>query len=309
MTLVEIVTSLMGPPLCILILTVSWTCNSFNLDTTRPTIYLGNQSENFGYRVLSHEHPAGSSWVIISAPTTKEEGYGELGRIYKCLMTTENLRGSCEALPVPEKTLNLHLGLSLGSNNDHPAFITACGPTGEISCKDNTFLRTSCFTYNGRLEHVDTFHLGSINGCAPKPVDIVVLLDGSSSVLTDEFIRGKDFISNLVADARTRNAQVAVAQYSSRFKKEFDFRNFSQSADPTRLVEQIQHMRGGTMTATAMLSVLKKMFLPEVGARPRAKKVLLVITDGQTYDGVLFKDVTKEAEKKDVIRFAVGSGG
>uniref|UniRef100_UPI00358ECC50 integrin alpha-M-like isoform X2 n=1 Tax=Myxine glutinosa TaxID=7769 RepID=UPI00358ECC50 len=50
------------------------------------------------------------------------------------------------------------------------------------------------------------------------------------------------------------------------------------------------------------------MFLPEVGARPRAKKVLLVITDGQTYDGVLFKDVTKEAEKKDVIRFAVGVG-
>uniref|UniRef100_A0A8C4QRR6 VWFA domain-containing protein n=2 Tax=Eptatretus burgeri TaxID=7764 RepID=A0A8C4QRR6_EPTBU len=101
---------------------------------------------------------------------------------------------------------------------------------------------------------------------------------------------------------------VAVAQYATKFKKEFDFHNFSQSPDPTRLVSRIQHMYGGTLTASAMLDVLKMMFLPEVGARKQAKKVMLVITDGETYDDKYFKTVIEESEKKDVIRFAVGVG-
>nr|XP_023659170.1 integrin alpha-M-like [Paramormyrops kingsleyae] len=64
---------------------------------------------------------------------------------------------------------------------------------------------------------------------------------------------------------------------------------------------------GGESGCGKMLG--NKLFVPNRGARPDAFKVLLVITDGETYgDSTPLSDVVNEAERKGIIRYAIGVG-
>uniref|UniRef100_A0A3B4EVJ8 Integrin alpha-X-like n=1 Tax=Pundamilia nyererei TaxID=303518 RepID=A0A3B4EVJ8_9CICH len=50
------------------------------------------------------------------------------------------------------------------------------------------------------------------------------------------------------------------------------------------------------------------VFTPQRGSRPNGKKVLIVITDGQSTDRYDLRDATKRAESKNIVRFAIGVG-
>lgn len=49
-----------------------------------------------------------------------------------------------------------------------------------------------------------------------------------------------------------------------------------------------------------------EVFLTSKGSRPNVKKVLIVITDGETFDSNLFPRAIAEADKKNIVRFAIG---
>ncbi len=51
-----------------------------------------------------------------------------------------------------------------------------------------------------------------------------------------------------------------------------------------------------------------ELFIPAGGARPSAKKILLVITDGESNDRNLLPNVASQAEAKNIVRFAIGVG-
>ncbi len=51
-----------------------------------------------------------------------------------------------------------------------------------------------------------------------------------------------------------------------------------------------------------------KLFIPAGGARPSAKKILLVITDGESHDRDSLPYVASQAEAKNIVRFAIGVG-
>lgn len=50
----------------------------------------------------------------------------------------------------------------------------------------------------------------------------------------------------------------------------------------------------------------EKVFTPQSGSRPNAKKVLIVITDGESTDWWNLKGAVQKAEEKKIIRFAIG---
>lgn len=52
----------------------------------------------------------------------------------------------------------------------------------------------------------------------------------------------------------------------------------------------------------------KDLFTLHGGARPSAKKILLVITDGQSHDWSLREKATADANAKNIRRFAIGVG-
>ncbi|CAM5148410.1 unnamed protein product [Natator depressus] len=103
--------------------------------------------------------------------------------------------------------------------------------------------------------------------------------------------------------------QFALMQYSHRFREHFDFFQYSRSRDPDDLVRAVTQLTGATHTATAIRKVVRELFTSGRGARDKATKILIVITDGQKYrDPLSYSDAIPEAERAGIICYAIGVG-
>ncbi|XP_047694882.1 integrin alpha-D-like isoform X6 [Prionailurus viverrinus] len=103
--------------------------------------------------------------------------------------------------------------------------------------------------------------------------------------------------------------QFSLMQYSNHLEIHFTFTKFQRSSSPQSLVDPIRQLKGLTFTATGILKVVKELFHSRNGARESAKKILIVITDGQKYkDPLEYSDVMPLAEKAGIIRYAIGVG-
>ncbi|VFV27793.1 Hypothetical predicted protein, partial [Lynx pardinus] len=101
--------------------------------------------------------------------------------------------------------------------------------------------------------------------------------------------------------------QFSLMQYSNDLEIHFTFTKFQSSSSPQSLVDPILQLNGLTFTATGILKVVKELFHSRNGARESAKKILIVITDGQKYkDPLEYSDVMPLAEKAGIIRYAIG---
>ncbi|KAJ1126033.1 hypothetical protein NDU88_004446 [Pleurodeles waltl] len=99
----------------------------------------------------------------------------------------------------------------------------------------------------------------------------------------------------------------ALMQYSSTFTLHFDFNTFRNSWNTDSLMKNISQHRGQTYTPTAIQKVVQEVFTVGKGTRSKVAKILIVITDGQTYgDKTSLSDVVAEAENKGIVRYAIG---
>lgn len=48
------------------------------------------------------------------------------------------------------------------------------------------------------------------------------------------------------------------------------------------------------------------IFSTSTGSRPNVKKILIVITDGESYDSAQLPSARREADAKNIVRFAIG---
>uniref|UniRef100_A0A671SDR3 Integrin, alpha M (complement component 3 receptor 3 subunit) n=1 Tax=Sinocyclocheilus anshuiensis TaxID=1608454 RepID=A0A671SDR3_9TELE len=140
-------------------------------------------------------------------------------------------------------------------------------------------------------------------------IDIAFLLDGSGSVGTSNFGIMKSFVTNVIKRFTERDGQFAIAQYSRDCTIHYNFIQL-KIEDPTweSKVTGIQDFGGGTHTAAAIQKLVNELFTSAGGARPLAKKILLVITDGESQDRSLLTDAVSQAEAKNIVRFAIGVG-
>ncbi|XP_035659085.1 uncharacterized protein LOC118404170 [Branchiostoma floridae] len=141
------------------------------------------------------------------------------------------------------------------------------------------------------------------------PLDIILLLDGSGSVGAYNFEKVKQFSQKLVEtfDIGPSGTQIGVIQYSTRVRQEFSMNSFQSKEALSNAIDDIAYMRGGTLTGRAIRYVSRYGFARSDGARPGVAKVLIVVTDGISYDGVATP--AYKARQKGILVYAIGVSG
>ncbi|KAG9464555.1 hypothetical protein GDO78_019758 [Eleutherodactylus coqui] len=269
------------------------------VDTEQPIIFR-NSERSFGYQVVHF-----GKWVIVSAPLYPE-ATNKSGRLYHCDPWTR----SCSPIPITGSPDDDHisLGLSLTSQKK-PLQLLACGPTLRRTCGQNMYVNGRCYLLDERLQMIGALP-SQLPECSLQGLDIVFLIDGSSSITSFDFQTMLDFVTTVMEDFSDSNVQFALMQYSSVYKTHFNFMNFSKIRNPKLLTRGIIQQRGtATHTCNAIMKVIKELFDPRKGARENVEKLLIIITDGESrMDDTTAADSTREANRLGVQRIAIGVG-
>jgi len=120
-----------------------------------------------------------------------------------------------------------------------------------------------------------------ITECGLSKVDLVIVLDSSTSVGETNYNKMlqfcKDFLGN--ADIDSGSVQVGIVVYSTGVQKQFDLNTYTTKADMFDAIDNIPYVYGSTNTADGIASMIK-MFNRNAGDRPEVPNVGIVITDG-----------------------------
>ena len=144
--------------------------------------------------------------------------------------------------------------------------------------------------------------------CKAK-VDLGFLVDASGSIEMygkGNYQRIKDFVK-LVAGSfviSRRGTHVGVVVFSNRPQPVFQFNTYYTRRGVMRAVQKIPYIRGGTRTGLAIRRARRYLF--ESQPHPGQKKVLIVLTDGISYDDVIVP--ARRLRRTGVSIYALGLG-
>ncbi|XP_004479427.1 integrin alpha-L [Dasypus novemcinctus] len=274
---------LSGPFLC----APGW---SFNLDVWHAQNFSFQDSgRHFGYSVLQV-----GNGVLVGAPG---EG-NSTGKLYECQPQTRqclsvNLKGS--------NYTSKYLGMTLATDSTDGSLL-ACDPGFSRTCDQNIYLSGLCYLFPQNLGVPMLQGRPGFQECIKGNVDLVFLFDGSRSLQRDEFQKILDFMKDVMKKLSNSSYQFAAVQFSSTYKTEFNFLDYVRLKDPDVLLANVVHMVLLTNTFGAINYVAKEVFRQELGARPDATKVLIIITDGEATDSGNIDSA------KDIIRYIIGIG-
>ncbi|XP_034721133.1 collagen alpha-4(VI) chain-like [Etheostoma cragini] len=157
-----------------------------------------------------------------------------------------------------------------------------------------------------------------IKGCEKANMaDIVILVDGSSSISPGNFQEVRSFLRNFIKDLDigSNKVRIGLAQYSDEPQTEFLLKDHSDKRSLLAAVERIQLLGGGvTETGKAIDFLQKQFFTKEAGSRAdqRVPQVAVVITAEDSTDNEGEANVKAPAQKlrqDGVMVFGVGVGG
>lgn len=130
----------------------------------------------------------------------------------------------------------------------------------------------------------DTERLACSKTCL-NSADIGFVIDGSSSVGTGNFRTVLQFVANLsrefeISDTDTR---IGAVQYTYEQRLEFGFEEYSTKPDILNAIKRVGYWSGGTSTGAAINYALEQLFKK---SKPNKRKLMILITDGRSYDDV-----------------------
>ncbi|XP_015681050.1 rab GTPase-binding effector protein 2-like [Protobothrops mucrosquamatus] len=135
--------------------------------------------------------------------------------------------------------------------------------------------------------------------------DLVLLIDGSSSIRSVEFLSQKLFVA-LFSKTFLENTLFSLLQFSNKIQEHFDFRSFQNDRNLHSILQEARQLHGSSHTATAIRKAVEQ-FTPQKGARSNAKRFPVIVTDGEkTGDPLDYAEVVQEADRARITRFAVG---
>ncbi|XP_062955955.1 integrin alpha-L isoform X1 [Cynocephalus volans] len=264
--------------------------SSYNLDVRHVQNFsVPRAGRHFGYRVLQV-----GNGVVVGAPG---EG-NSTGNLYQCQPGT----GHCQPVRLSgSNSTSKYLGMTLATDPTDGSLL-ACDPGLSRTCDQNKYLSGLCYLFHQNLGGpVRQGHPG-YQECIKGNVDLVFLFDGSMSLKSDEFQKIVDFMKEVMKKLSNSSYQFAAVQFSTSYKAEFNFLDYVRLKDPDVLLANTTHMRLLTNTFGAINYVMTNVFRQELGARPDATKVLIIITDGEATDNGSIEAA------KDVIRYIIGIG-
>uniref|UniRef100_A0A8C5JG49 Integrin subunit alpha 11 n=1 Tax=Junco hyemalis TaxID=40217 RepID=A0A8C5JG49_JUNHY len=280
--------------------------NSFNIDTKRPQIIAGSRESFFGYTVQQHDI-GGKKWLVVGAPY-ESNGQQKTGDVYKCPVLSDD-HGNCTKLNLGRVTLsnvserkdNMRLGLSLATNPRDSSFL-ACSPLWSHECGSSYYTTGMCSRVNSNFRFSRTV-APALQRCQTY-MDIIIVLDGSNSIYP--WVEVQHFLINILKKfyIGPGQIQVGVVQYGEDVVHEFHLNDYRSVQDVVAAASHIEQ-RGGTETRTAYGIEFARSEAFRKGGRKGAKRVMIVITDGESHDSPDLEKVIEDSERDNVTRYAV----
>ncbi|XP_053304046.1 integrin alpha-1 [Spea bombifrons] len=278
----------------------------FNVDVKNGLSFSGSVDDMFGYTIQQFENEEGK-WLLIGSPLEGQPSR-RTGDVYKCPVNSPN---ACTKLNLPKFTSisgvseikeNMTMGSTLVTN-PNGGFL-ACGPLYAYGCGSLHYTTGICSNVSSNFQVVNSI-APTVQGCNTQ-LDIVIVLDGSNSVYPWDSVTG--FLWKLLQKMNIHPSltQVGIVQYGENITHEFNLNTYDSTASVLEASMKIIQ-RGGyqTMTALGIDTARQEAFTEERGARRGVKKVMVVVTDGESHDSHRLKKVIDECEKEDIQRFSI----
>ncbi|XP_057176987.1 integrin alpha-2 isoform X2 [Triplophysa rosa] len=279
---------------------------SFNVGTAGATIFSGPADEEFGYNVQQFSNSQGK-WLLVGSPWS---GYphNRKGDIYKCEINSARcdkltIQNSFSIDGVQSININMSLGLTFTPITKGNAFMT-CGPLWAQRCGSQYFYPGICAEVNSQFSPQPAFS-PAIQTCG-GPMDVAIVLDGSNSIYPWTEVR--NFLIKLLENLNIGPDQtrVSIMQYSENVTPYYKFSSDQNKNKVISIASDIKQKTGQeTNTFAAIDNVRREAFRPENGGRPDASKVMVVVTDGESFDGVRGQEVIDRCKKDGIIRFGI----
>ncbi|KAF6124904.1 integrin subunit alpha 2 [Phyllostomus discolor] len=283
-------------------------CAAYNVGLLEAKVFSGPSSEQFGYTVQQLVNPTGS-WLLIGSPWS---GFPEsrMGDVYRCPVdrptaTCEklNLQTSVSIPNITEMKTNMSLGLTLTRNVGTGGFLT-CGPLFAQQCGSQYYATGVCSDVSPDFQRSASFS-PAVQTCTSY-IDVVVVCDESNSIYPWEAV--KNFLEKFVQglDVGPTKTQVALIQYANKPRVVFNLNTFKTKAKMIAATSKT-FQNGGDLTNTfkAIKYARDFAYTPEAGGRPGATRVMVVVTDGESHDGSMLKDVIEQCNEDSILRFGI----
>ncbi|EHB11692.1 Integrin alpha-1 [Heterocephalus glaber] len=268
--------------------------------------FSGPVEDMFGYTVQQYANEEGK-WVLIGSPLVGQPKT-RTGDVYKCPVGKSDKR--CIKLDLPVNTSipnvtevkeNMTFGSTLVTN-PKGGFL-ACGPLYAYRCGHLHYTTGICSDVSPTFQVVNSF--APVQECSSQ-LDIVIVLDGSNSIYPWESVTA--FLNDLLRkmDIGPKQTQVGIVQYGENVTHEFNLNKYSSTEEVLVAAKKI-FQRGGRRTNTALGidTARKEAFTEARGARRGVKKVMVVVTDGESHDNYKLNKVIQDCEDENIQRFAI----
>ncbi|XP_024155499.1 integrin alpha-1 [Oryzias melastigma] len=280
---------------------------SFNVDQKNGLSFSGPVEDMFGYTVQQFHNSEGK-WVLIGSPLSGQPAT-RTGDVYKCPVGKQD--NKCVKLDLPKNTTipklrevkeNMTMGTTLVTNPT--GGFLACGPQYGYMCGQQQYISGVCANVSSSFQILNSV-APAVQECA-KNLDIVIVLDGSNSIYPWSSI--VDFLVSFIQNTTIgpNFSQVGIVSYGENVSH---LVNLSQFDSNTIMVDYVktlpQHTGTKTNTFLAIETARKEAFLPERGARPEAKKVMVIVTDGESHDFHKLDSVIAECDEDGIERFGI----
>ena len=116
------------------------------------------------------------------------------------------------------------------------------------------------------------------------PVDIIFVVDESTSIRRRNFDKVKTFLSKLIGrlDIDSGKTRVGLVTFSTRVGHSVNL-TMHMSVDSLQMeIMSLRYGKGTTNTAAALRHVRTRMLTPAAGDRPNVPNVVVVLTDGDS---------------------------
>ena len=120
------------------------------------------------------------------------------------------------------------------------------------------------------------------SGCGLSEVDLVIIIDASTSVTEKNYKKMLQFCKDLVdyADVDSGSVRIGVMIYSTDVEPIFHLNRYTTSGDIKNAIDQIPYIYGSTNTADSLLELHSRFFTTSNGDRPGVDNIAIVLTDG-----------------------------
>ncbi|XP_040277197.1 integrin alpha-2 [Bufo bufo] len=281
-------------------------CIPYNVGFSGNKIFSGPPGVQFGYAVQQFSNQDGN-WLLVSSPWS---GYPQnrMGDVYKCGLNSQ----MCEKMNLPSATVipnvteikkEMNLGLTLIRNEDTGGFLT-CGPLWAQQCGKNYYATGVCNDVSPTFQVLRSFS-PALQTCSSY-IDIAIVCDGSNSIYPWPAVRNflEKFVEGL--DIGPTKTQVSLIQYGNYPSVVFNLNTYKNKEAMKIAISGIKQIGGDqTNTFQAIDYTRQYAFSAEYGGRPNANKVMVVITDGESHDNAMLKEVISHCEQDKITRFGI----